>query len=498
MEFARASGLLLHISSLPSPYGIGDLGPPAYRFVDACARSGQTFWQMLPVCPAGHGYSPYASPASFAGNPLLISPDLLVSDGWLSEYDLTDVPDWPADRVDFSTVHEYKRRLLMLAFSKFLKWSWQSNLEAFIAKQQDWVLGYAGFCALKEKYANRVWTKWPEKEARMLSHAQSLQDLEDQATLYFHLFEQYVFQQQWMRLRTYCHKHGIRIIGDLPIYVAHDSVDVWRNPEQFQLDESGEPTVVGGVPPDLFSQTGQRWGNPIYRWDEMARDGFTWWKRRMKRALELFDIVRLDHFRGFAGYWEIPASAPTAQTGRWIEGPQGALFESLKHTLSELPFIAEDLGVDSTTMRQIMHQYRFPGMVVLQFGFDSDHQNPHLPDNYRPNQIAYTGTHDNDTLSGWMQTSPECVRAFVRSYLNLIRDEDFPLVALQKVMESPANLVITPVQDVLSLGSEARMNTPGTVDGNWQWRLTSDQMEALEHNSGRHLHTLTRGTERLR
>ena len=497
MEFPRASGLLLHISSLPSPYGIGDLGPSAYRFVDACKQNGQKYWQVLPVCPEGPGNSPYASPASLAGNPLLISPDLLARDGWLTNEDLRGAPNSPANAVDFAAVRDYKRQLLMVAFSRFLKWMWQTNLETFIAEHKDWVLGYAQFCAFKEKYQNRIWTEWPADEAHSTIRAQSLQELEGQATQYFHLFEQYVFQQQWDRLHEYCREQGVQIIGDLPIYVAHDSVDVWLSPDQFQLDESGMPSVVGGVPPDLFSVTGQRWGNPIYRWDKMERDGFDWWRQRMRRALELFDIVRLDHFRGFAGYWEIPASAPTAETGRWVEGPGSRLFESLRQEFGELQIIAEDLGVDSLEMRETMKRYRLPGMVVLQFGFDSDQRNPHLPDNYRSDQIAYTGTHDNDTLAGWWENSSKRIQEFVRAYLSIGRGADFPWAAIRRVMTSSANLAITPVQDVLGLRSESRMNTPGTVDGNWQWRMTGNQLEALEGSVGRQLRTLAQNTGRV-
>ncbi|MDE2958176.1 MAG: 4-alpha-glucanotransferase [Bacteroidota bacterium] len=486
----RSSGLLLHVSSLPGGYGIGDLGPEAWRFAEACAAAGQTYWQILPICPTGFGYSPYASPASFAGSPELISPDLLVAEGLLKPEDLAQTPRWEPDQVNYRRIIPFKRELLQQAWQRFPKHGDTDALQAFALTEDYWLRDHAAFCVTKEANLGKPWPEWsvaveywpPES---LLSGPQG----------YF-VFEQFMFMQQWRRLHDRCRQLGVFIIGDLPIYVAHDSSDVWGMQDQFQLDSNGRPTVVAGVPPDFFSRTGQRWGNPIYDWERMAADGYRWWVKRLRRALDLFDIVRLDHFRGFAGYWEIPAAQPTAEVGRWVKGPGAALLESMQNALGPLPLIAEDLGVVTPDVPVLMEQFGLRGMVVLQFGFDSGTENPHLPHNHSQHLVAYTGTHDNDTLVGWWHTLPGWQRDFAREYLGLQDDAQLCAAAINRVLASSADLVITPVQDVLGLNSLARMNTPGTVGGNWAWRLTREQLRALQQSAGRQVRQWTLETGR--
>ena len=473
MTTQRSSGLLMHVSSLPSRFGIGDLGPQAYAFANACAASMQQYWQVLPVCPVGLGYSPYASPASFAGNPWLISPDQLVRDGWLTPDDLGTPPAGPPDRVDFRVVGKYKQELLTRAFLQFLKWNWSSDFHEFVDTHQTWLFPYATHCAARKRNGHAPWPEWAEADRTQAASQPPGPDG------YFYLFEQYVFDQQWQALRAHCHERGVKIVGDLPIYVAHDSADVWAHPDQFHLDSDGQPTVVAGVPPDFFSATGQRWGNPIYRWDVMARDGFSWWMRRLRRALDLYDLVRLDHFRGFAGYWEIPAHLPTAETGRWVTGPGQAFFDQMRQSFGHLPIFAEDLGVITPDVEELLQVNGFSGMAVLQFAFDSGNENPHLPHHYRANQFAFTGTHDNDTFLGWWTSAPAREKAFAREYLGIRDGNEVCPKAIERCMHSEAGTVILPVQDVLALGTEARMNLPGMQEGNWAWRLRPHQMESL-------------------
>ena len=491
------SGLLLHVTSLPSPYGIGDLGPAAYAFADVLARTHQRIWQVLPLGPIGYGHSPYSSPSTFAGNPLFVSPERLVDDGLLTSEDLADAPDFPQDRVDFDRVLPFRRALLEKAYRRHAE---RPDVRAeafgrFREQNADWLGDYALFMALKEALGG-AWTDWPQLLA--LRHEEALHEARERhaEAVQMHEFWQWLFAEQWAALKAYCNERQIALFGDIPIYVAHDSADVWANAEQFFLDEGGRPTVVSGVPPDYFSETGQRWGNPIYRWDKMQAEGYTWWKRRMASVLSQVDLVRLDHFRAFAAYWEIPAKEETAINGRWVDGPGGDLFGALRDALGALPVVAEDLGVITPDVRALMAEQGFPGMAVLLFAFGGDPASPFLPHNHLPAQVAYTGTHDNDTVAGWWRErqstedaeAVEESRQFTRAYLDLDqgREADVHWAFVRTLMGSVARTAIAPVQDLLGLGNEARMNTPGQGQGNWGWRLqpgqlTPDVEERLRH-----------------
>ena len=484
----HSSGLLLHVTSLPTRFGIGDMGPEAWKFVDTLAETGQTWWQLLPVCPIGLGDSPYASPASFAGNPLLISPELMLQDGWSTETEINAYSPPANALVDFPSVSKYKSFLLRQAFARFIRQPQTEDFKTFVEHEKDWLLPYAAFQIRKRKYRNRIWTHWPAKDRKPSGNNMPEPD---SPGIQFYLFEQFIFDTQWRNLHNYCRKQGVKILGDLPIYVAHDSVDVWAHPELFQLDDAGEPLVVAGVPPDFFSQTGQRWGNPIYQWDVMNSRGFNWWIRRMKRAFRLCDTIRLDHFRGFSGYWEIPATEKTAVHGHWMIGPGQSLFDQLSATLGPLPVIAEDLGVITPDVIELMQKNSFPGMAVIQFGFDATMENPHLPHNYKPRQCVYTGTHDNDTLRGWWHTLSNHERKFAKEYLRIESDDDVCPRAIERCMDSKAGLVIVPVQDILGLGNDARMNFPGTPLGNWRWRMLPEQHAKLRQKSGKWLYQRT-------
>ncbi|NBC16789.1 MAG: 4-alpha-glucanotransferase [Bacteroidetes bacterium] len=502
MDFPRTSGLLLHITSLPSAYGIGDFGSQAYAFADFLASAHQRLWQVLPMVPVGFGNSPYASPCTFAGNPLLISPDVLIEDGLLHPDDLGEVPSFDDDHVDFERAAAFKRGVLERAYDRFERESDGQTRRAFenyVAQQRDWLVTYALFKALKEAHGEAAWMDWPTPLAQRQPEALAQARRDHARTIRMHMFWQYLFDDQWDRLRSYCHRQGIRIFGDLPIYVAQDSADVWAQPELFYLDETGHPTVVSGVPPDYFSETGQRWGNPLYRWDVMQENDFAWWTRRLERILSRIDIVRLDHFRAFEAYWEIPEHEETAINGRWVPGPGAALFETVRDRLGGLPIVAEDLGVITDDVRQLMQQFGFPGMAVLQFAFNSGTNSGFLPHNYQHNLVAYTGTHDNDTIQGWWHNtngsitteSMERTREYARLYLDLDEEREHELhwTCLRTLMASSAGMVVTPIQDLLGLGSEARMNTPGASNGNWGWRLCPD---ALDEATEQRLRALTR------
>ena len=489
MKLGRSSGLLLHITALPSPYGVGDLGHSAYRFADALEHAGQSWWQVLPIGPAGYGYSPYSGISTFAGAPLLISPELLAEEGLLCTDDLANPPSLLDNAVDYPNALLWKNSLLDRAFARFKSRAYPDDFGSFCRAESYWLHHYAAFATLRHHY-NTPWPQWPAVHrmdvAQAVHYARTRQtDLWEAAH-----FRQYTLHKQWQRLRAYCRNKGIRIIGDMPIYVSHDSADVWAAQDQYHLDAAGNPVFVGGVPPDFFSETGQRWGNPLYRWDIMRQRNFDWWQNRFRRACSLFDLIRLDHFRGFAGYWEIPASEETAVRGRWADGPGAALFDQLKSTDGTLPVIAEDLGVITEDVRMLMHRFNIPGMAVLQFAFDGDKANPHLPHNYHDHLAAYTGTHDNDTLVGWLNSALEEERARACQYLKLTK-RNVCWQAIRTMMASGAGLVITPVQDVLGLGSDARMNTPGTVVGNWQWRMRADETDLLLSETGARLQTLT-------
>ncbi|MDX1546109.1 MAG: 4-alpha-glucanotransferase [Rhodothermales bacterium] len=500
MNLPRSSGVLMHVTSLPSPFGIGDFGPQAYRFADWLAAAGQRVWQVLPLVPVGYGDSPYSSPSTFAGNPLLISPEGLRDDGLLDDADLDARPDFPEAAVDFEAVRAFKYGLLTRAFERFEAQAPEDARRAFDAFRQEhaaWLGDYALFMALREHHGEAAWTDWPAPLVRRDPDALAAARREHAEAARRHAFWQYLFDHQWSALHAYCAERGLRILGDLPIYVAHDSADTWGNPELFFLDDHGRPSVVAGVPPDYFSETGQRWGNPIYRWSVMRERDFRWWTQRLRRALALFDVVRLDHFRGFAAYWEIPAEEETAVHGRWVEAPGEAFFEHLRQTLGGLPLLAEDLGTIDDAVRGLMRRFGLPGMAVLQFAFGGDVTSDYLPHNFRRRLVAYTGTHDNDTFAGWWarETGTQEAeaaareRAFARRYLALGDDDAVHWAAIRALAASVADVAIVPVQDVLGLGSEARMNTPGSDRENWAWRLRPGQ---LTDAHGERLRALTR------
>jgi 4-alpha-glucanotransferase len=480
----RCSGILLHLTSLPSRHGIGDLGTSAYHFSEFLAESGQRLWQVLPLSPTGYGDSPYQCFSAFAGNPLLIDLGALQEQGLLSGQDLATLPHFPDDYVDYGLVIEFKLPVLRRAAQSFLKDSSREHrvaFETFCRKNAFWLDDYAVFTACKGVYKGAVWTDW--EAAIRQRHAVALKEWGTKLWREIEILKywQFEFFRQWARLKTHCHDHGIRIMGDIPIYVAHDSADVWAHPELFHLDEQGKPTVVAGVPPDYFSATGQLWGNPIYRWEVLANSGYSWWIDRFRASLDLFDLVRLDHFRGFEAYWEVPASASNAIGGRWVKGPGLQFFHALQAELGELPVVAENLGVITPEVEAIRKQFGFPGMSLLQFAFGNDPQGPSFrPHNYSRELVAYTGGHDNDTTLGWWRSSgsrdstrtAEDVRKehqLTRAYLGF-ENEPINWVFIRTVLASVADIAVIPLQDVLGLGSEARMNLPGTVSGNWKWR----------------------------
>ena len=473
MKFKRSSGILLHPTSLPGPYGIGDIGSTAHRWIDFLSKSGCGLWQILPLGPTGYGDSPYQCFSSFAGNPYLISPDALLKDDLLHPDDLFDRPSFPNDHVDFGEVIPWKLGVLDRSFIRYQHSHsdlFKTEMEDFRIKQSAWLEDFALFMALKEIHGGEPWHTWEKplriRQPEALSDARQRYDVAIQRQIY----RQFIFFRQWSKLRAHAHENHVQIIGDIPIFVAHDSADVWSNPHLFHLDESGKPTVVAGVPPDYFAPTGQLWGNPLYRWEVHASDGYAWWLERIKSTLDHVDIIRIDHFRGFAGYWEVPGTAKTAEFGRWAPGPGKDFFQSIRQSLGDLPIIAEDLGVITPDVEDMRDSFYLPGMRILQFGFDSTPQDPFLPHNFPVNCVVYTGTHDNDTALGWFNRVPEKDKAFYRSYL----DRDGSNVSwdlIRGVWSSVAIFGLAPMQDFLSLGNEARMNYPGNPSGNWTWRM---------------------------
>jgi 4-alpha-glucanotransferase len=475
MRFPRSSGILLHPTSLPGRYGIGDFGPEARRFVDFLAAAGQTLWQVLPLGPTGYGDSPYQCFSARAGNPLLISLERLAEVGWLDASTLAGAPVFPRDRVDFEHLVPWKTAVLQSVAPR------GSGFEKFCESNQHWLDDYALFMALKEAHQGVAWTQWEPGARDRDPKALAKWRERLAAPLATQKFLQFVFFEQWRELREYARARGVRIMGDLPIYVSHDSADVWVNPRYFQLDKLGNSTVVAGVPPDYFSQTGQLWGNPIYRWDALAADGYRWWLDRFRAAFEMVDMIRLDHFRGFEAYWQVPATEPTAVNGRWVKGPGAALFRAAQAKLGELPLVAENLGVITPEVEAIRHELGFPGMSVLQFAFGTDAQAPTFrPNNYPREVVAYTGTHDSDTTVGWWSSKGR--GESTRSDDDIRRERDFAMrylntdgreihwVFIRTLLASVADTVLFPLQDVLGLGTEARMNQPATLGGNWRWR----------------------------
>lgn len=481
MAFPRLSGILLHPTSLPGRFGIGDLGAEAYRFVNFLAKAGQRLWQVLPLGPAGYGDSPYQLFSAFAGNPLLISLEKLSQDGLVPAAELASMPAFPDEYVDYGRVIPFKLGMLRTAYTLFGSRP-SHKFRDFCEENSWWLDDYALFMALKQAHGGEaVWTAWDQAIASRQSGAMSEWGSRLHSEVGFHKFTQFEFFRQWTALKQYCADRHIRIMGDVPIYVAHDSADVWAHPELFQLDERGNPTVVAGVPPDYFSATGQLWGNPIYRWDRMAESGFAWWIARLRAALSAVNIIRIDHFRGFEAYWEVSAAESTAANGRWVKGPGAHFFDVLRNALGELPVVAENLGVITPEVEGIRTRFGFAGMAILQFAFGKDPQGPDFrPHNYTRDRVAYTGTHDNDTTMGWWNgagagDSTRTIkdvckeREFANRYLATDSCE-MNWAFIRALMASVAETVIIPLQDVLGLGSEARMNVPATSSGNWRWR----------------------------
>lgn len=473
----RSAGLLLHPTSLPGPYGIGDLGPAVYAWIDALVHARQKWWQLLPLGPTGFGDSPYQCFSAFAGNPFLVSPQFLVQDGLIHHSDL-EMVRFPADHVDYGPVIAFKNRLLSRAWDAFQAGrgpSLRHAFDAFCTSKAGWLDDYAMFMALKDAQGGRSWHDWADDLRLRNSGALERARKELAGPISSHKFRQFLFFRQWQGVKTYAHQRGIRLIGDIPIFVSSDSADVWANSQLFCLDRDRRPTVVAGVPPDYFSATGQLWGNPLYDWNAAAAGGYAWWIARLKATLELVDVIRLDHFRGFEAYWEVPAGQPTAVNGRWVKGPGIPLLESLREALDGLPLIAEDLGLITPEVEALRDAFELPGMRILQFAFGDSAENPYLPHNYARRTVAYTGTHDNDTTRGWYATISEKERDQVRRYL--ARDgSDIAWDLLRLAWASVADFAIAPLQDILNLGTEARMNLPGRPSGNWGWRYTPSQL----------------------
>jgi 4-alpha-glucanotransferase len=472
----RAAGVLLHITSLPSRYGIGDLGPAAFAWIDHLCDAGQSWWQALPLGPTGYANSPYQALSSFAGNWLLISPDGLIEDGLLLKSDCAG-QSFLETAVDYDAVIPFKRRLLETAWHNFtsgMRSDLQPDYEQFCTSQAHWLDDYALFRALKARYNGAYYVDWPAELVERTPAALARARWELATEVQEVRFAQFLLFRQGERLKEYAHAKGLRLIGDLPFFVSPDSSDVWANPDLFQLDERHRPRFVAGVPPDYFSPQGQLWGNPVYNWDVLGRSDYRWCIDRLRALLAHVDVIRLDHFRAFAAAWHIPGQARTAEVGQWMPGPGADFFETVKRELGTLPFIAEDLGVITPDVTALRDRYHLPGMRVLQFGFDGDSGNPHLPNNCPPNAIVYTGTHDNNTTRGWFEELPDNQRQNLWNYLRRSPGEDRDVAAAltQLAWSSPAALAMAPLQDLLNLGAEARMNVPGRADGNWRWRCT--------------------------
>jgi 4-alpha-glucanotransferase len=501
LSFPRASGVLLHPTSLPGAYGVGDLGGEARAFADFLADAGQTLWQVLPLGPTGYGDSPYQCFSAFAGNTLLVSPERLFEDGLLDRADLDSAPRLPVDRVDFGEAIKFKNRLLTRAFDNFGRApsaALRAEFEAFRRREAAWLADYALFRALKDARGGASWNVWepPLMRRERVALAEARESLRERIGA--HEFSQFLFFRQWAALRDYCRGRGIEIVGDIPVFVAYDSADVWASRHLFKLDEDARPRVVAGVPPDYFSATGQLWGNPIYEWDAKRSEVIDWWVERIRATLSLVDIVRVDHFRGFAASWEVPAGDRTAERGRWVEVPGRELFSAIRRELPALPIIAEDLGVITPDVDELRDEFAFPGMRVLQFAFGGDSANRDLPHNYHPNVVVYTGTHDNDTTVGWFRS--DAGKDSTRDAAQIARERKFCLDYLntdgaqihwdfiRAALASVAATAIIPLQDVLGLDSRARMNLPASTEGNWAWRY---ERAALTAEIGGRLRKLT-------
>ncbi len=479
MNYQRSSGILLHPTSLPGRYGIGSMNEAAYQWVDFLHVTRQSLWQLLPLGPTGYGDSPYQSFSSFAGNPYLISLEALVADGLLEQAVLDQAPSFPADHVDFGAIYYWKLPLLRRAAGDFAgraSADQQADFAQFCATEADWLDDFALFMALKDAHSGQAWNQWAMGLRSRQPAALQAAATTHAAAVHGHKFNQWLFYRQWQQLKAYANARGIQIIGDIPIFVAMDSADAWTNPTEFFLDEQFQPTVVAGVPPDYFSATGQLWGNPLYNWERMQATGYRWWLRRIRAALRLYDIVRIDHFRGFAGYWEVPAAEMTAINGQWLPGPGRDFFEVVARELGELPIIAEDLGEITPDVVALRDGFGLPGMKILQFAFSTDASDKFLPHNYSSNFVVYTGTHDNDTTVGWYQQSAtQHERDHFRRYLRT-DGHDPAWSMIEAAFRSVAVMALAPLQDLLSLDTAARMNLPGRASGNWGWRFAPDQV----------------------
>lgn len=479
----RRCGVLMPIASLPGRFGIGGFSKEAYRFVDFLAEAKQSLWQILPLGPTGYGDSPYQSFSTFAGNPYYISLEELIEQGLLTEdeCEAADYGDEP-HKVNYEKIYHTRFTLLRKAFER-ADIAQNDGYQKFVKENESWLADYALYMAIKDSLGGIAWIEWDEdiRLRRPDAMARSREELKDDIAFYSYI--QYLFATQWKALKDYANAKGIQIIGDIPIYVAFDSADTWANPELFQLDEDNIPTAVAGCPPDAFSATGQLWGNPLYRWDYHEKTGFAWWIRRLAYCFQIYDIVRIDHFRGFDEYWAIPYGDPTAEFGRWEKGPGYALFAAMKKALGNREVIAEDLGFLTPSVLRLVRKTGYPGMKVLQFAFDSREESDYLPHNYTRNCVVYTGTHDNDTVMGWIPAMNRKDLAFARKYMNVKRNSDICSNLIRMAYASVADTAIIPLQDYLELGSEARINTPSTLGGNWEWRMDADACtpELAEH-----------------
>lgn len=481
---SRGSGILLHISSLPSPFGIGDMGQWAFRFADFLEEARQSFWQVLPLNPTEsiQGNSPYSSISAFAGNPLLINPEALVEGGFLSKEDIQQPPGFSKAKINYPAVIEYKSKFLDVAYQNFKKKKNKYDYETFCSANSNWLQDYALFVALKEHFKGESWSQWPPEIRDRQPEALGAVKKQFQDRVEKEKFIQYLFFNQWLALKSYCNQKNIQIIGDIPIYVTYDSADTWSNPQIFKLNEEKKPAFVAGVPPDYFSKTGQLWGNPVYDWKVLKETRYGWWIQRMEHVLKLFDIVRIDHFRGLVAYWEVPAGEKTAVNGKWVEVKAEDFFNMLFKHFFNLPIIAEDLGLITPGVREVLKDFGFPGMKVLLFAFGEDKpMHPYLPHTYEKNCAVYTGTHDNNTIKGWFEkeAKPEDKKRLFNYLGREVVADELHWELIRFVMMSVANIVIFPLQDILGLGEEARMNRPSFAEGNWQWRFLPEQLAPL-------------------
>ncbi len=478
----RSSGILLHVTSLPSPYGVGDLGPSSYEFVDFLGRTDQSIWQLLPLNPTdmAHANSPYSSNSAYAGNPLLINPEFLIEDGLLKKKDLNLSEQFDGNRIDYHKTTEFKNRILNIAFNKFHSKNRKPvEYEQFCSEEAYWLDDFALFVALKQKFNGRVWSDWPwEIRDREKNSIETLRN-ELQDELIRQKFYQYLFFKQWNALKLYANNNNVTLFGDIPIYVNYDSADVWSNPEIFKLNGEKKPVAVAGVPPDLFSSTGQLWGNPVFNWERLKETGFHWWLQRIRHNLKQFNLLRIDHFRGLVAYWEVGAQERTAVNGRWVDVPVTEFLNTISKSFPSLPLVAEDLGVITSDVRETMNKYSIPGMKVLLFAFfDGMEKGPYIPHNHVKDCIVYTGTHDNNTVRGWFeQEASQADQQRIFDYLGrTVSADEVSWEFIRMAMMSIANVIIIPLQDILALGTGARMNRPATANGNWEWRLQQDQI----------------------